>query len=180
MMCLASASRTASDSRSDSKVMPLSRSDRQAASNAATRMRTSWGLKTSPAYLSMALSITCPGGSCSVSRLRRMFPLSIGGKFKGYFPNVLGVLADRPIRGEPGHSCDVEHARARPIECRQPQPFDASLRCAIGIEIHCDHVVVGMPQRIHKRSESISIVGGKAPRLDRLDGLRELGRRRNY
>jgi hypothetical protein len=29
---------------------------------------------------------------------------------------------------------DVEHARSRPIERRQPQPLDASLRYEIGIE----------------------------------------------
>src|SRR3984893_15071204 len=68
----------------------------------------------------------------------------IGGEFKRYFPNVLSVVADGAIGGEPRHSCDVEHAPARPIECRQPQPFDSSLRCKIGIEIHCNHVVVGM------------------------------------
>src|SRR5262244_99147 len=116
-------------------------------------------LKTPPAYLSMALSITCPTGSCSASHLRRLFLLPIGGKFKGYFPNVLGVLADGPVGGEPRHSCDVEHARASPIEGRQPQPFDASLHCVISIEIHCDHVIVGMPQRIHEGSKSVSIVG---------------------
>src|SRR5919198_3836766 len=49
--------------------------------------------------------------------------------FKWYFPNLLGVLTDRPIGGEPRHSCNVECARARPIECRQPQPLDASLSC---------------------------------------------------
>src|SRR5262244_635181 len=83
-------------------------------------------LKTPPAYLSMALSITCPTGSCSASHLRRLFLLQIGGKFKRYFPNVLGVLADGPVGGQ------------------QPQPFDASLRCEVGIEIRCHHVVVGM------------------------------------
>src|SRR5262249_1810486 len=159
MMCFASVSRTTSDSRSDSNVMPLARSDRQAPSNAATRMRTSSGLKTPPAYLSMALSITCPtGSSCSASHLPRLFLLPIGGKFKGYFPNVLGVLADGPVGGKPRHSCDVEHARARPIRGRQPQPFDASLHCVISIEVHCHHVVVGMPQRIHERGESVNIV----------------------
>src|SRR5262244_1172469 len=126
MMCFASVSRTASDPRSESNVMPLARSDRQAPSNAATRIRTSPGLKTPPAYLSMALSITCPTGSCSASHLRRLFLLQIGGKFKRYFPNVLGVLADGPVGGQ------------------QPQPFDASLRCEVGIEIRCHHVVVGM------------------------------------
>ena len=85
--------------------------------------------------------------------------LSIGGTFKRYFPNVLRVLADGPVGGEPRHSCDVEHTRARPIGGRQPQPFDASLRCAIGIEVRCHHVVVGMPQRVHKHSESINVVG---------------------
>jgi hypothetical protein len=40
----------------------------EAASNAATRMRTSSGLKTPPAYLSMASSITCPAGSCPALR----------------------------------------------------------------------------------------------------------------
>src|SRR2546428_12133494 len=144
MMCFASVSRTSFDSRSDWNVMPLARSDRQAASNAATRMRTSSGLKTPPAYLSMALSITYSAGSCSISHVGRLFLLSIGGKFKGYFPNALGVLADGPVGGEPCHSCDVEHARARPIGGQQPQPFDASLRCEIGIEIRCHHVVVGM------------------------------------
>src|SRR5262249_3340483 len=144
MMCFARLSRAASDSRSDPKIMPLARSDRQAPSNAATRMRTSSGLKTPPAYLSMALSITCPAGACSVSHLRRLFPLSIGRTFKGYFPNVVGVLADGPVRGEPRHSCDVKDARARPIGGRKPQPFNASLRCTIGIEIRCHHVVVGM------------------------------------
>src|SRR5262249_52220897 len=109
-----------------------------------TRIRTSPGLKTPPAYLSMALSITCPTGSCSASHLRRLFLLQIGGKFKRYFPNVLGVLADGPVGGEPRHSCDVEHARTRPIGGQQPQPFDASLRCEVGIEIRCHHVVVGM------------------------------------
>src|SRR6266436_3794050 len=171
MMCFASVSRSAFDSRSNSNVMPLARSDRQAPSNAATRMRTSSGLKTPPEYLSMALTITCPTGSCSASHLGRLFLLPIGGKLKGYFPNVLGVLADGPVGGEPRHSCDVEHARAGPIECRQPQPFDASLRCVIGIEIHCDHVVVGMPQRIHERGESVNIVRCKDTGLDRLDGL---------
>jgi hypothetical protein len=74
------------------------------------------------------------------SRDRALFVLSaekIAGKFERYLPNVLGVLADGAIGGKPRHSCDVEHARARPIECRQPQPFDASLRCKIGIEIRC-------------------------------------------
>src|SRR6266540_269283 len=159
MMCFASVSRTASDSRSDSKVIPRARSDRQASSNAATRMRTSLGLKTPPAYLSMALSITCPAGSCSVSYLRRLALLSIARKFKGYFPNVLGVLADGPVGGEPRHSRDVEHTRARPIGGRQPEPFDASLRCAIGIEIRCHHIVVGMPQLVHKHGEAVDIVG---------------------
>src|SRR5262249_10437693 len=83
----------------------------------------------------------------------------IAGKFKRYFPNVLGILADGAIGGKPRHSCDVEHAHARPIGCRQPQPFDASLRCEIGIEIRCDHVVVGMPQRVHERSESVGLSG---------------------
>ena len=90
-----------------------------------------------------------------------LFALSaekIAGKVERYLPNVLGVLADGAIGGKPRHSCDVEHARARPIECRQPQPFNASLRCKIGIEIRCDHVVVGMPQRIHERGESVNIV----------------------
>src|SRR5215470_15746097 len=127
MMCFASVSRTASDPRSDSNVMPLARSDRQAPSNAATRIRTSSGLKTPPAYLSMALSITCPSGSCSASHLRRLFLLQIGGKFKRYFPNVLGVLANGPVGGEPRHSCDVEHTRARPIGGRNPQPHEFSL-----------------------------------------------------
>src|SRR5205823_3932642 len=67
MMYFASVSRTAFDSRSDSNVMPLARSDRHASSNAMTRMRTSSGLKTPPAYLSMASSITCPAGSYSAS-----------------------------------------------------------------------------------------------------------------
>src|SRR6266511_4169277 len=72
----------------------------------------------------------------------------IGGKLKGYFPNILGVLADGAVGGEPRHSCDVEHARARPIGGRQPQPLDSSLRCAIGIEIHCHHVVVRISQLV--------------------------------
>src|SRR4029453_9640474 len=179
MMCFARVSRTASDSRSDSKVMPLARSDRQAPSNAATRMRTSSGLKTPPAYLSMALSITCPAGGRLCLSSTMLFLLSMGGNLKRYFPNVLGVLADGPVGGEPRHSRDVEHTRARPIGGRQPQPFDASLRCVIGIEIDCHHVVVGMPQRVHERSEAIDIVGGKNTGLDRSAPLRELGRRCN-
>src|SRR2546427_12557043 len=107
MMCFASVSRTAFDSRSDSNVMPLARSDRQAPSNAATRMRTSSGLKTPPEYLSMAVSITCPTGSCSASHLRRLFLLPIAGKFKGYLPNVWDVRADGPVGGELRHSGDV-------------------------------------------------------------------------
>src|SRR5215831_6830630 len=127
MMCFASVSHTAFDSRSDSNVMPLARSDRQAASNAATRMRTSSGPKTPPAYLSMAVRIAYSAGSCAVPHLGRLFLLSIGGKFKGYFPNVLGVLADGPVGGEPRHSCDVEHTRARPIGGQKPQPHEFSL-----------------------------------------------------
>src|SRR5262249_49748212 len=85
------------------------------------------------------------GSAFRHASLRRWFLLSIGGKFKGYVPNVLGILADGPVGGEPRHSRDVEHARAHPIKGRQPQLFDASLRCAIGIEIGCDHVVIGSP-----------------------------------
>jgi hypothetical protein len=54
--------------------------------------------------------------------------------------------------------------------------FDASLRCAIGIEIRCDHVVVGIAQCIHKRSEPAGIGGGKDTGLDRPDGFGQLGR----
>src|SRR5215471_242667 len=159
MMCLASASRAASSSRSDSKVMPLARSDRQALSNAATRVRTSSGLKTPPAYLSMAPRIRCPAGGWLCPHLRRLSLLSIEGKLKRYFPNVFGVLADGSVGGEPPHSCDVEHARACPIGGRLPQPFDVPLRGAIGIEIRRDHVVVGMPQRGRQLDETINIVG---------------------
>src|SRR5215469_8265272 len=86
-----------------------------------------------------------PPAGGSVSHLRCLLSLSIGGNFKRYFPNVLGVLADRSVGGKPCHSCYVKHARARPIEGRQPEPFDASLRCTIGIEIRCHHILVGMP-----------------------------------
>src|SRR4029450_7130271 len=104
-------------------------------------------LQAPPALSPMRSSVPCPAGSCCVSHLRRLFLLSIGGKFKGYVPNVLGVLADGPVGGEPRHSCNVDHTRPHPIGGRAPKPLDASLRCAIGIEIHCDHVVVEMPQR---------------------------------
>jgi hypothetical protein len=46
--------------------------------------------------------------------LRRMvskgplFLLSIDGKFKWYLPNVLGVLANGPVGGEPRHSTRAE------------------------------------------------------------------------
>src|SRR6516165_10691119 len=73
---------------------------------------------------------------CSCSRLE--------GSPKGTF-QMSWAFADGPVGGEPRYSCDVEHARARPIGGRQPQLFDASLRCVIGIEIRCHHVVVGMP-----------------------------------
>src|SRR5262249_56598744 len=88
------------------------------------------GLKTPIAYLSRTyrwrLASRVPPAA-AISHLRRLFLLSIGGKFKGYFPNVLGVLADGPVGGEPRHSCDVEHTRARPIGGRKPQPHEFSL-----------------------------------------------------
>ena len=108
----------------------------------------------------------------SKRHLSPLFLLSaekIAGKFKRYFPNVLSVLADGPIGGEPRHSCNVEHACARPIESRQPQPLDASLSCKIDIEIRCHHVVVGIAQRIHKRPETVSLVGLRLTEA-RIDG----------
>jgi hypothetical protein len=70
--------------------------------------------------------------ACVQRYLRRLFLLSaekIAGKFKWYFPNVLGVLADGPIGGEPRHSRDVEHARAPPCGDETARVHIAAWRC---------------------------------------------------
>src|SRR5262249_32580804 len=108
MMCFASVSRTAFDSRSDSKVIPFARSDRQAPSNAATRMRTSSGLKTPIAYLSMALSITCPAGSCYLSSTT-FVPALDWGEVQRVLSKCLG-----PTRGRSGRRRTTPFVRGEP------------------------------------------------------------------
>src|SRR6516162_5083757 len=53
------------------------------------------------------------------------------------------------------------------------EPFDASLRCKIGIEIRCDHVVVGMPQRVQLPRDACAtryILGMSAQAEEGTDG----------
>ena len=49
----------------------------------------------------MALSITCPTSSCSVSDLRRLLLVSFGGKFKGTFQ--MSWAYSPTVRSESGH-----------------------------------------------------------------------------